>query len=159
MFRRRATCVFLIATLIFGAGFLFAHISASGSREALVSPDSAAGAGQKLQLSKTVPIQVAPKPLSAPIAYGTVQPNGTVWSSSGNVSCQWNAAYQRYYLKISGVSYSTTGYMTFVTPVGNGGVYLTAVNEDGGALVICVGANNGDPGVQTGFQFITYKVS
>jgi hypothetical protein len=140
MFRRCAMYVFLVGTLILGAGFVSAHL-------------------QKLQLAKTVSMQVAPKPLAGPIAYGTVQPNGTVWSSSGNVPCQWRSDIQRYYVTISGVSYSTTGYMTFVTPVGNGGVYLTAIWEDQGALVVCIGANNGDPGVQTGFQFITYKVS
>ncbi len=100
-----------------------------------------------------------PKQLGAPVAYGFVQYDGSLYAGSGNVTSEWHETGHRYYIRIAGVIYQRGPYITFVTPEGNGGIYFPATWDDNGALVICMGMVTGDTGAQAGFQFITYKLN
>ena len=50
---------------------------------------------------------------SAPIAFGFINSNGSVASSSGNVSCTWSGS--RYEITITGESYFYNSYITVIT--------------------------------------------
>jgi hypothetical protein len=160
MFQHRSAAVLIAGAVIFGAGlFIAAGLSGAGETGAAgqvrtIKPT------QKLEPVKAaVAVQAVPKALGNPVAYGFVQFNGSVSATSGNFSVEWNASSGRYYIRIAGVSYSRGPYITFVTPEGNGGIYVPATWEDNGALVICIGDITGSSSTQAGFQFVTYKVN
>lgn len=150
-----------LAVIVFGTGlFLTESLSGAGGPKPAGQVRTSPKPTQKLEPVKAaVALQPVAKPLGGPVAYGFVQFNGSVSATSGNFSVEWNAASNRYYIRIAGVTYQRGPYITFVTPEGNGGIYLPATWEDNGALVICIGQITGESGVQAGFQFVTYKVS
>jgi hypothetical protein len=153
MFHRRHAIMFLSAALIVGAVVLGSASNADQVR-------TVGKTSQKLLPVKAhAAIQALAKPLAPPVAYGFVQYDGSLYVSSGNVACEWKAGAGRYYIRISGVSYSRGPYIAFVTPEGNGGIYCPATWEDEGALVVCIGDITGASSTQAGFQFVVYKVS
>lgn len=77
--------------------------------------------------------------LAIPIAYASINSDGTVASGTPNVSSAWDAGNSRYHLTITGESYSTTDYVTIVTPV---------VGEAPEALFATAGGGTGQPRVR-----------
>jgi len=97
---------------------------------------------------------------TAPIAYASINLDGSVASGTPNVSCTWNALAQRYEITISGESYSTTGYVTTVTPVAIAPADTLFANTSSGPGQLRVRINSssaGTVGQQKPFHFIVYK--
>ncbi len=98
---------------------------------------------------------------AAPIAYASIDgPTGMVTAGTPNVSSVWDSANLRYVITIAGEAYSSTGYITTVTPIaGAAPEALFAVTSSGsGQLrVRIMSPPSGTTGLQRPFQFITYK--
>lgn len=52
---------------------------------------------------------------SSPVAFGFINSNGNIASSSGNFTCSWNSTNSRYEITISGESYFYSSYATIIT--------------------------------------------
>ncbi|MBN2682775.1 MAG: hypothetical protein JXR58_09730 [Bacteroidales bacterium] len=89
-----------------------------------------------------------------PIAYGFIAQDGTIETSSGNISCVWNASLSRYEITIASESYFWNDYITNVT--GAYGPRFFETSSAGGNLIISVYDTSGNP-TQTYFQFVVYK--
>ncbi len=89
-----------------------------------------------------------------PIAYGIVAANGTVHANTGNFTCVWSSTYKRYEITITGEDYFYLNYITCVTSAGNAS--RTKVNSVGGKLLVYLYDDSGT-GIQSVFQFVTYK--
>lgn len=141
---RSAAILFVASIVLLGAALLVA----------------ASDPGQKLFPAKAIS-SVGPvaKPLGNAVAYGFVQYDGSLRSSSGNITVAWDGTKNRYTIQIAGVTYQGGTYITLVTADGNGGIYLPCTNDDNGALVVRMGRITGEPGIQAAFQFVTYKIS
>lgn len=88
-----------------------------------------------------------------PIAFGFVTSTGNVTSGSGNFTCIYNAALNRYEITITGESYFFSSYTTVVTPSINGYARTSSVN---GKLLVFLQDSSGNP-ISGNFQFVTYK--
>jgi hypothetical protein len=101
--------------------------------------------------------QDSDKPLPAflPIAFGVIADSGAVVSGSGNFSCTWNAASERYEITITGYSYDISDFVTVATPVSTG-VFRSIISSTvSGDLLIRPKDVNGNT-VQERFHFVTY---
>ncbi len=155
MSKCRSLVISLAAVVVIGAGLFAAGRLAAAGPSRTDLPTS-----QKLTALKAGSgIQPVAKTLGSPIAFGFVQFDGSLRSTSGNITAAWNAGKLRYEIRIAGIPYNSGPHLTFVTAEGQGGIYLPATTEDNGVLIIRIGQITGEPGVQTGFQFVTYKVS
>ena len=159
MFKRRFTLAFLAAATVVCGSLLVAGYLAQAAENGQVSRTGVQQKQRLLPVKALGAIQPVAKPLGAPIAYGFVQYDGSLYATSGNVTAEWNATYHRYYIRITGVAYNRGTHITFVTPEGNGGVFFPATWEENGALVVCMGESSGSSGAQAGFQFMTYKLN
>jgi hypothetical protein len=90
-----------------------------------------------------------------PIAYGSVMSNAGVMANSSNVSCSWDATYQRYEITIAGENYLWTNYITNVTPMSSAPLVAKTASVGGKLLVELFTL----AGVKTQghFQFSTFK--
>ncbi|MES2284461.1 MAG: hypothetical protein V4547_02150 [Bacteroidota bacterium] len=91
-----------------------------------------------------------------PIAYGNISSTGVIYTSTGNLTVAWEGgSNNRYKITIASESYSTSNYITIVTPIGNN--VKSATDDDGsGKLTVTIYDGLGSK-IQNGFQFITYK--
>lgn len=91
-----------------------------------------------------------------PIAYGNISSTGVVYTSTGNVTVSWDGgSNNRYKITIVSESYTTSNYITIVTPIGNN--VKSATDDDGsGKLTVTIYDGLGTK-IQNAFQFITYK--
>jgi hypothetical protein len=98
---------------------------------------------------------------AAPIAYATIDAaTGAVIAGTPNVSGVWDSANQRYAITIAGEIYSTTGYITTVTPVVSAtpeALFATTGAGAGQLRVRIMSSSTGTTGLQRPFSFITYK--
>jgi len=97
---------------------------------------------------------------TGPIAYATINLDGTVAAGTPNVSCTWNLPNQRYEITISGESYSATGYVTTVTPVAIAPADTLFANTSSGLgqlRVRILSSSAGTVGQQKPFHFVVYK--
>ena len=93
--------------------------------------------------------------LAAPIAYGYINPDGSVASGTPNFSCVWNSASQRYEIEIDDESYFFNSYVTVATTVAsNASIRTSSVS---GRLLIYIESTINQTDIQAGFQFVTYK--
>lgn len=90
---------------------------------------------------------------SGPIAYGTVQPDGTLKANSGNVSIT-NTTTGRYEITISGESYLIWDYVTSVSLAG--GIGFIRHDSLSGKLLIYTYNSSGVAANMT-FTFVVYK--
>jgi hypothetical protein len=92
-----------------------------------------------------------------PIAYGFVNSNGTLASSSGNVSAAWNSGLGRYEISISGESYFFSSYVAVVT-LSSSCAYSDSArtSSSGGNLLVYVTSGTGTA-KQCSYQFVVYK--
>ncbi|HTY60152.1 MAG TPA: hypothetical protein VMF59_15125, partial [Bacteroidota bacterium] len=92
-----------------------------------------------------------------PIAFGTIHSDGTIFTSTPNVTASWNAGNAWYNITISGVDYYYSNYVTTVTPMGGTGTCLIPVTTSvGGGIVVQI-FNLAGTRVQGDFSFMTYK--
>lgn len=91
-----------------------------------------------------------------PIAYANISSTGVVYTSTGNVTVSWDGgSNNRYKITIATENYTTSNYITIVTPIGNN--VKSATDDDGsGKLTVTIYDGIGSK-IQNGFQFITYK--
>jgi hypothetical protein len=88
------------------------------------------------------------------IAYGVIDENGNLLSSSGNVSSSWNNLGRYYEITIDGHDYDWRSYVTVVTPVLGG---ITSAWSIDGTLQVGIYKDSTSPGLKTPFQFVTFK--
>jgi hypothetical protein len=95
-----------------------------------------------------------------PIAYGSIQADGTITSGSGNFTCTYSGTFTNYEIAITGESYSNIGYTTVITPVNSGSpVARTSTAREtstSGHLLVYIWNLSGNR-VQSDFSFIVYK--
>ena len=95
-----------------------------------------------------------------PIAYGSIQADGTIVSGSGNFTCTYSGSFTNYEIAITGESYSNNGYTTVITPVNSGTpVARTSTAREtstSGHLLVYIWNLSGSR-VQNDFSFIVYK--
>jgi len=97
---------------------------------------------------------------TGPVAYATINQDGTVAAGTPNVSCVWNLPNQRYEITLTGESYSTTGYVTTVTPVAIAPAETLFANTSSGLgqlRVRILSTTTGTVGQQKPFHFVVYK--
>jgi hypothetical protein len=88
------------------------------------------------------------------IAYGVIDENGELLSSSGNISSRWNNLGRHYEITIDGHDYDWRSYVTIVTPVLGG---ITSAWSIDGTLYVGIYKDSTSPGLKTPFQFVTFK--
>jgi hypothetical protein len=91
-----------------------------------------------------------------PVAYGSVQANGTIDAGTNNFTVAWNTTNNFYEITISGESYSFAGYTTVVTPVGSTTPRFATTNAAISKLVVRIFDSSGST-VQNYFHFIVYQ--
>jgi hypothetical protein len=90
-----------------------------------------------------------------PICYGSVALGATINSGTNNFSVSSSATGQ-YEIAITGETYTNTGYITNVTPVGGANFRVATSGAGGGSIVIRIFDINGTL-VNTAFHFVVYK--
>jgi len=89
------------------------------------------------------------------LAWGHVEPDGSVARGSPGLVCTWNAALERYEVTVPGEHYHFPHYITVATAVGSD-AKLVSTGSSGGKLTIYVADENGDR-TQSSFQFLVHK--
>lgn len=147
-----------IASAMTGAGTLFELIeleAAGTTTNASFIEFQNSGIKAQIQVDGSAWFQNSTQRLPAflPIAFGYVEANGSVASSSGNVTCVWNAALLRYEISIPGHTYWYNNYSTMVTPGSSWA--RTRTSSVGGDLLVYI-QNTSGSGIQHSFQFVSY---
>ncbi len=93
--------------------------------------------------------------LVAPIAYGTIDFNGTILSGTPNFSCVWNNVNLRYEIQIDNENYFYADYVTVATPVNDND--RTSAGSASNRLIIEIESIASGAQEQGRFHFITYK--
>ena len=88
------------------------------------------------------------------IAFGVIDENGGILSSSANVSSSWNNLGKHYEITIDGHNYDWRSYVTVITPVIGG---ITSAWSNDGKLYVGIYKDSTSPGLKTPFQFVTFK--
>ncbi len=91
-----------------------------------------------------------------PIAYGSVNANGTQNANTGNISVVWDNSNNYFIITILGEVYTSVGYITMVTPIGDN-VKASTSSSGGNLIVTFHDATAFANKVANAFQFITYK--
>jgi len=97
---------------------------------------------------------------TGPIAYATINLDGTVAAGTPNVSSAWNLPNQRYEITITGETYSTVTHVTTVTPIANGlseALFATTGSGGGQLRIRIMSSSTGTVGQQKPFHFVVYK--
>lgn len=90
-----------------------------------------------------------------PIAYGSINANGSINTGTGNYTVTWvGGSDDEYEITIAGESYSSSGYITFVTPIDDN--WKPTAKSSSGKLIVKM-FNPGNFPQQSAFQFIVYK--
>jgi len=90
------------------------------------------------------------------IAFGHIEASGGIQTTSGNISCTYDAANTRYLITITGESYAPFAYATNVTCQGSANALVPMVSNFGTQMVVTLFDLSGNK-VPGDFQFVTYK--
>ncbi len=93
-------------------------------------------------------------PAFLPIAFGFINSDGSVASSSGNITSTWSGTLNRYQITISGHTYFFNDYTTQVTPSGAADSTTRTGSSSGNLLVNIY--NSSGTSIQSSFQFVTF---
>jgi hypothetical protein len=93
----------------------------------------------------------------APIAYGSIQTNGTSLTGTGNFSCTWDINTKQYFISIHSESYSTAGFITIANAVNPSEPIFITTHQAGADLLAIACYNLQGQKVQTPFHFMIYK--
>jgi hypothetical protein len=94
---------------------------------------------------------------AAPIAYGSIDTNGSISSGTSNFSCAWNPTFDRYEITIDGESFFFSSYTVVITPSGSSPRLVSTGSSSGNLLVYVVDPLGGYARIQNRFQFAVYK--
>jgi len=94
---------------------------------------------------------------ATPIAYATINADGSVASGTPNVSSFWAWWGGWYQITISGESYSSSNYQTLVMPVESPAAVRAGTSPDSGRLIVRLFDSSSHKFVQRSFSFVTYK--
>lgn len=97
---------------------------------------------------------------AVPVAYASINSDGTVATGTPNVSSSWDSANQRYLITIAGENYAATTHVTTVTPVviaSPEALFVTTGSGSGQLRIRIMSSSTGTTGLQRPFQFITYR--
>jgi hypothetical protein len=90
-----------------------------------------------------------------PIAYGSVNANGSINTGTGNYTVTWIGGFDNEYeITITGENYNSSGYITLATPIDEN-LKVRAASSSGKLIVTIHTAGNTK--TQSPFQFIVYK--
>ncbi len=132
-----------------------AAISMVSSSQAIAAPHTPVTDSERGAAGLRARFHIAPDSRrSIPIAYGYVYPNGSLPSSSGNVTASYNAADGWYVITIHGFDYYYSSYSTTVTPSLPHNAICDTDSIGGTLLVRCFDLS-GNP-IQAEFGFITF---
>ncbi|MCK4629016.1 MAG: hypothetical protein KAT56_08425, partial [Sedimentisphaerales bacterium] len=92
---------------------------------------------------------------AAPLVYGCIASNATIYSGTPNFTCTWSSTLNRYEIAITGESYYFTDYVTMVTPA-SGSARIASTSSMSGVLLVYIFTPAGTQ-VQAPFQFMVYK--
>jgi hypothetical protein len=94
---------------------------------------------------------------ATPIAYAFINSAGSVGANanSSNVTSTFDSVNKRYEITITGETYTSTNYVTTVTPAANSPLLATTLSSGGHLLVRIF--NLSGTAVQSGFGFVIYK--
>ena len=90
---------------------------------------------------------------ATPVAFGTINSDGTVATATPNVSSAWNATSSLYEITIAGVNYAVGDYVTTASALSVG---TAAISAGSNKLYVLV-RNSAGTLSQIGFSFVTYK--
>lgn len=93
---------------------------------------------------------------AVPVAYGTVNSNGTISAGSGNFTVTYNSASTWYEIAITGESYHYTTHTTVVTPVGASSPSFATTSSVSGHLIVAI-YNTSNVKLQNMFNFVVYR--
>lgn len=93
---------------------------------------------------------------AVPVAYGTVNSNGTISAGSGNFTVTYNSASTWYEIAITGESYHYTTHTTVVTPVGASSPSFATTSSVSGHLIVAI-YNTSNAKQQNMFNFVVYR--
>ncbi len=92
---------------------------------------------------------------AAPVAYATVNSNGTKASGTPNVTSAWNGTNQWYEITITGEPYFWSSFTTVVT-VNGGTPCIATTDSTSNKLLVRLWNLSSNP-IQANFQFVTYR--
>jgi hypothetical protein len=118
-------------------------------------PGTRLGVGGDLWVQGTLKKEFAPGTgnVVSPIAFGTVNSDGTLGTATPNVSSAWNSSSSLYEITINGVTVTAGQYTVVATPFGNG---TAATGAGNGKLYVFI-RNTAGTLSQIGFSFMVFK--
>ena len=93
-----------------------------------------------------------------PIAYGVINPDGTIASGTGNYTCTWSATYNNYVIEFTGLLYDIDKYVTLVTPIS--GAVRTATTQQtstSNKLLVYIWDLVNNDKIADDFSFVVFK--
>jgi hypothetical protein len=93
----------------------------------------------------------------APVAYGSIQINGTDLAGTGNFSCFWDVSTKQYFITIHNETYSNARYITVANAVNPSEPIFITTNQAGADILAIACYNLQGQKVQTPFHFMVYK--
>ena len=91
-----------------------------------------------------------------PVAYGVIRSDGVRLSGTANVTSVFDSTNKQYVITIAGASYTTTGFITVVTPLSGSAPLIASTSALAGKLVVRL-TDAGNQAQQAQFSFLTYK--
>ncbi len=93
---------------------------------------------------------------AVPVAYGTVNSNGTISAGSGNFTVTYNSTSIWYEIAITGETYHYVTHTTVVTPVGASSPSFAVTSSVSGRLIVAI-YNTSNAKIQNMFNFVVYR--
>jgi hypothetical protein len=90
-----------------------------------------------------------------PIAYGTINQDGTIATGTGNFTSTWNSTLSYYEIILTGENYISANYVTVVSPINS--LSLISSYSSNNNLRVQVMSFPGGTIIQTSFSFVIYK--
>jgi hypothetical protein len=91
-----------------------------------------------------------------PVAYGVIRSDGVRLAGTANVTSVFDSTNKQYVITIAGASYTTTGFITVVTPLSGSAPLITSTSALTGKLVVRL-TDAANQAQQAQFSFVTYK--
>jgi hypothetical protein len=134
--------------------------SSSGTPATMIVTNSGSGPALHVVGMLTKEYTMGTSNQAAPIAYATINADGSVAAGTPNVSSAWDVVNQRYLISIVGETYDSTTHVTTVTPIVTGtpdALFATTGSGSGQLRVRIMSSSTGTTGLQRAFQFMTFK--
>jgi hypothetical protein len=93
----------------------------------------------------------------APIAFGSIQANGSSSAGTENYACYWDVNTKQYFITIHAEAYTNAGYVTVVNAVNASEPIIITTNQAGADILAIACYSLQGQKVQTPFHFMVYK--